>query len=155
MFTSRLIRAALAAAIISTVSGLGATARDSGGGGGGENVSARIKVEKKVKVPKPGKLKDVGGRKKAGPQEWTLRDRNGKITTKVSRSRITGRYTLSQYGRDPRNGRNVPVRVRTFSEGKWRKMTSYDGQSTTITVGRGSRARTYSVAGNATPPPRG
>jgi hypothetical protein len=134
-------------ALAVTTTGPAGTALAGGEGGNQDRMGMPLFLKDEAKG------RDGLASKRASPREWFDRDADGKPVTGVRRSRITGRYTVSRYGRDPRNGRIVPVWVRTFSAKEWEKMTTYDGRTdtTTITIPRGgNRVRTVQVDGDAT-----
>lgn len=155
-----LIRALLTAAILVTGSAGAVYAGGGGEGGGGERqgMPLTFKGGKAPKVRKAAPVKVRGGpvatRKSASPRKWSARDRNGRETHRISRSRVTGRYTVGERGRSIRNGRPTTTWSKSYSERQWRNMTTYNPRTdtTTVRIPRGRRTQTIVVAGNATPP---
>lgn len=142
-------RAILAAALALSLSGHVGYA---GEGGGRENVN-NFNIGAKAGA-KPGARRDRGraGEKRArvGPRKWEMRDRRGKLLYKIEKSRITGKFYVSKYGKDRRSGRNKPSATKSLTEKKMKKISSFDGRNTTVRIRLDGKVRTITVRGNVT-----
>lgn len=146
--SQKFIRTFLAAALaLSLSTGIG-HAGEGGEGGGAEDIN-NFNVGAKA-----GARRDRGraGEKRArvGPRKWEMRDRNGKTLYKIEKSRITGKFYVSKYGKDRRSGRNKPTATKSLSEKKMKKISSFDGRNTTVRIRLDGRVRTITVRGNVT-----
>lgn len=142
------MRAVLAAAVALSLSGSLGHAGEGGEGGGAEDVN-NFNVGAKPAAR-------VGGRKvgekrgRVGPQKWKMRDRTGKTIYKIEKSRITGKFYVSKYGKDPRSGKNKPTATKSLTEKKMKKVSSFDGRNTTVRIRLDGKVRTITVRGNVT-----
>lgn len=147
-FSQRFISAFLAAALaLSLSTNIGHTG-EGGEGGGAEDVNnfnIGANAGARRGAPKAGVK-----RGRAGPQKWEMRDRNGKRLYKIEKSRITGKFYVSKYGKDPRSGKNKPTATKSLSEKKMKKVSSFDGRNTTVRIRLDGRVRTITVRGNVT-----
>jgi len=147
-YSRNLSRAILAAALALSLSANVGYAGEGGEGGGAEDIN-NFNVGAKAGA---GRDKGRAGEKRArvGPRKWEMRDRSGKLLYKIEKSRITGKFYVSKYGKDRRSGRNKPSATKSLTEKKMKKISSFDGRNTTVRIRLDGRVRTITVRGNVT-----